>query len=40
MVGNLEAPRITVLDYLDDDHGTNQAEIVPQPIMKIVYNGV
>lgn len=43
MVGNMEAPRVTLLGALDDDQGVsgmgleNQA---PKPIMAIIYNGI
>lgn len=39
-VGDLDAPRITLLGSLDADRGTDEMGFVETPIMKILYSGV
>lgn len=42
-VGALEAPRITPLGSLDDDHGTDGIGLgtdSPKPLLAIIYNGI
>ncbi|MHA6910408.1 hypothetical protein ACQUJS_18600 [Ralstonia pseudosolanacearum] len=42
-VGDLEAPKLTLLGSLDDDQGTEAFGLetnVPKPVMAILYNGI
>ncbi|WP_427924383.1 hypothetical protein [Streptomyces sp. cg40] len=42
-VGNMEAPRITVLGALDDVQGVTGMDLetqTPKPLMAIIYNGI
>ncbi|MHA6912900.1 hypothetical protein ACQUJO_07155 [Ralstonia pseudosolanacearum] len=42
-VGDLEAPKLTLLGLLDDDQGTEGFGLetnVPKPVMVILYNGI
>ncbi|MHA6885927.1 hypothetical protein [Ralstonia pseudosolanacearum] len=42
-VGDLEAPKLTLLGSLDDDQGTEGFGLeasAPKPVMAIIYNGI
>ncbi|AXV79841.1 MULTISPECIES: hypothetical protein [Ralstonia solanacearum species complex] len=42
-VGDLEAPKLTLLGSLDDDQGTQGLDLetrVPKPLMAIIYSGI
>ncbi|MEF9387930.1 hypothetical protein ACQUJT_14915 [Ralstonia pseudosolanacearum] len=42
-VGDLEAPKLTLLGSLDDDQGTEGFGLetnAPKPLMSIIYNGI